>query len=432
MADRVVGDFRSSFDAREPPQEPPHEPTLLEDARHWLAFRLRRTSWWVKVLVIFAASRAVTTVIMLAYANIQAANPWTGAKPDYFSFAAMWDSYWYYIVAVSGYPSTLPLGSDGHVAENAWAFLPGFPAVLRIFLTVGIPYQVAGVIIAVAFSAGSALLLYRLLARVLPAGTALFAVVLFCTGATSPILQVGYAESMQLFFLFLALLLLQDRRYYLMIPVIAAAALTRPTGLAFAVLLLFHAIHRFVTRHRDAFPTRQRVAVVVVGLSSAFLGAAWPLVAWIGTGSSSAYTDTELAWRTGWIGYQELVPFQPWFQGAQWWLNWLRIPNPWPWAVIGMILLIAAFTVALFTPAARRLGVDLRFWIAGYAVYLLAVFFPQTSTFRLLMPLAPALGAVAIPRSIVYRMSLVVFGIVGQVVWMYFCWWVNGSDWSPP
>jgi hypothetical protein len=400
--------------------------------RNTLKVRYRLTPWWVKVLAVFGASRVVTTVIMLVYANNQAANPWTGAKPDYFSFAGMWDSYWYYIVAASGYPSVLPHGSDGHVSENAWAFLPGFPAVLRLFLAVGVPFQVAGVIIAVVFSAGSALLLYRLLARVLPANTALFAVVLFCTGATSPILQVGYAESMQLFFLFLALLLLQNRRYYLMIPVIAVAAFTRPSGLAFAAMLLFHAIHRFVTRARDDFPLRERVAVVVAGLSSALFGAAWTLVAWIGTGSPSAYTDTELAWRTGWIGSQELVPFQPWFQGAEWWLSWLGVPNPWLWGVLGMILLIAGFVVFLFSPAAKRLGVDLRLWLAGYVVYLLAVFFPQTSTFRLLMPLAPGLGAVALPRSPVYRVILVALGIVGQVVWIYFCWWVNGYDWSPP
>ncbi len=425
MADRVVGDVRL-------PVEPDEEPTLHDDVRQWLRVRYRLTSWWVKVLVIFAASRVVTTIIMLAYAGNQATNPWTGPKPGYFSFAAMWDSYWYYIVAVSGYPAVLPHGSDGHVTENAWAFLPGFPAVLRVFLMVGIPYEVGGVIIALAFSAGAALVFYRLMARMLPTGTALFAVILFCTGATSPILQVGYAESMQLFFLFLALLLLQDRRYYLMIPLIGIAALTRPSGLAFAALLLFHAAYRFVVRRRDGFPVRERVAIVVAGLSSAFFGVAWTLVAWIGTGSASAYTDTELAWRTGWIGYQELVPFQPWFQGAEWWLNWLRVPDPWVWGIIGMIILIFAFVVFLLSPPTRRLGVDLRLWLAGYAVYLLAVFFPQTSTFRLLMPLAPALGVVAIPRSVVYRVILVLLGIAGQVVWMYFCWWVNGYDWSPP
>ncbi len=388
--------------------------------------------WWAKVLIVFAASRVVTTIIMLVYANIQAANPWTGPKPNYFAFAAMWDSYWYYIVAVSGYPAVLPHGTDGHVSENAWAFLPGYPALLRVFLLVGIPYEVAGVIIAVAFSAGATLLFYRLMAGVLPSGTALFAVVLFCTGATSPILQVEYAESMQLFFLFLALLLLRGRRYYLMIPVIGIAALTRPSGLAFAALLLFHAIYRFVTRRLDDFPLRQRIAVVVAGLSSAFFGLVWTLVAWIGTGSPSAYTDTELAWRTGWIGYQQLVPFQPWFQGAEWWLSWLGVPNPWLWGILGMVVLIVAFAGFLLVPPARRLGVDLRLWLAGYAVYLLAVFFPQTSVFRLMMPLAPALGVVAIPRSVIYRVILVALGIVGQVVWVYYCWWVNGYDWSPP
>lgn len=425
MADRAVDDFRSSFD-------PDEDTTLQQDFASWVRLRYRVTPWWVRVLVIFAASRVVTSAIMLAFANVQTANPWTGAKPSLFQFSGIWDSYWYYIVAASGYPSTLPTGSDGHVSQNAWAFLPGFPAVLRAFLAVGVPFDVAGVIIAVAFSAAAALVFYRLMARVLPSGTAMFAVVLFCTGATSPILQVGYAESMQLFFLFLALLLLQSRRYYLMIPVIAIAALTRPTGLAVAILLLFHAIHRFVTRRRDAFPLRERVAVVITGLSSAFLGVLWPLVAWIATGSSSAYTDTELAWRAGWIGYQDLVPFQAWFQGAHWWLSWIQVPNPWFWAIVGMILLIAIFGVLLVSPWVRRLGVDLRFWLAGYGIYLLAVFFPQTSTFRLLMPFAPALGAIAIPRSRVYRVALVVLGIASQVVWMSFAWWVVGADWSPP
>ena len=388
--------------------------------------------WWVRVLIVFAASRVVTTVIMLVCAHNQAATPSPGPKPNYFSFAAMWDSYWYYIVAVSGYPSVVPHGTDGHVSENAWAFLPGFPAVLHAFLMVGVPYEGAGVIIAVAFSAGAALLLYRLLARVVPAGTALFAVVLFCTGATSPILQVGYAESMQLFFLFAALLLLQDRRYYLLIPVVGIAALTRPSGLAFAVLLLFHAIHRFVTRDRDHFPVRERVAVIVSGLASAFFGIVWTLVAWIATGSATAYTDTELAWRTGWIGYQELVPFQPWFQGAKWWLSWLGVPNPWVWGIIGMVVVIAASIAFLFTPAARRLGVDLRFWLAAYGIYLLAVFFPQSSTFRLLMPMFPLLGVLAMPRSRVYRVALVVVFLALQWGWLLICWGVDGADWTPP
>lgn len=429
MAERVVDDFRSSFD---PSDGAAVETTLHEDAVSWMRVRLRAMPWWAKVLLVFAASRVVTTAIMLAYANVQALNPWTAAKPGYFSFAAMWDSYWYYIVAASGYPSVLPHAADGQVSENAWAFLPGFPAVLRLFLLVGVPYDVAGVLIALAFSAGAALLFFRLMARILPNGSALFAVVLFCTGATSPILQVGYAESMFLFFLFLGLLLLQDRRYYLLIPVIGVAALTRPSGLAFAAALLFHLVHRFLTRARDPFPTRERIAVIVAGLASAVFGLSWNVVAWIGTGSPSAYTDTELAWRSGWIGVQPLVPFLSWFQGGEWWMAWARVPAPWVVGILLVVVLVGAVGAFLISPASRRLGVDLRFWLAGYAIYLLAVFFPQTSTFRLLMPFAPAVGVLAIPRSAVFRGILVVAGIVGQVVWMYFCWWVNGYDWSPP
>ena len=389
-------------------------------------------TWWAKVIVIFAASRIVTTVIMLGFANIQDRTYWTGPKPDYFAFAAIWDSDWYRIVSIAGYPAQLPIGSDGHVGQNAWAFLPGYPAVVRGFLLIGIPFEYASVVVSVGFALGAALLFYRLMARVLPAGTALFAVVLFCTAPLSPILQVGYAESMQLFFLFLALLLLQDRRYYLMIPVIGIAALTRPSGLAFAVMLLLHLIHRFVTRARDPFPWRERIAVIVTGLASAFLGVLWPLVAWIGTGVPAAYTDTELAWRVGYIGYQDLLPFAPWVQGSQWWLRWIGFPGADIVGPIVLVIVVALFGLLLFTAPVRRLGVELRLWLAGYAVYLLAVFFPQSSTFRLLMPFAPALGAIAIPRSPSYRVALVLLGIAGQVGWMAICWWVDGLDWSPP
>jgi hypothetical protein len=42
--------------------------------------------------------------------------------------------------------------------------------------------------------------------------------------------------------------------------------------------------------------------------------------------------------------------------------------------------------------ARAALGVELRLWTASYLVYLLAVFFPQSSIFRLLLPLSPMWG----------------------------------------
>jgi len=88
--------------------------------------------------------------------------------------------------------------------------------------------------------------------------------------------------------------------------------------------------------------------------------------------------------------------------------------------------------VLLRSRAARRLGPDLRFWLLSYALYLLAVFFPQSSTFRLLVPLFPALGIVAQPRHPAYRLAIVVLCVLGQVLWVQVAWYVDGEDWTPP
>jgi hypothetical protein len=396
--------------------------------------RYRLTPMWGRVLAIFLASRVVTTIILLAFAAAQADVPGWTAPTDYFNFATIWDGRWYWVINAGGYPSELPVDAAGHVTENAWAFMPAYPFLLRIFTVIGIPFPVIAPLVSTAFAFGAALLFSRMMARFLPSGSALFAVALFCFAPLSPILQVSYAESMHLFLLFGALVLLIERRYWLLIPVVALMSLTRPSGLAFALCLLLHAIHRFVVRRREPFPTRERVAVVVAGLTSALFGVAWPLIAWAATGSATAYTDTELAWRAGYVGHQELIPFQSWPQGVDFWLRLVGVPAA-ESLVLGTILVVilaAGFGAFLFTPWARRLGVDLRFWLASYAIYLLAVFFPQSSTFRLLMPLAPALGALAVPRSRVFRVTLIVLGVAGQVAWVYIAWWVNGRDWSPP
>jgi hypothetical protein len=391
--------------------------------------------WWHRVLAVFLASRVITTIIFAIFAAAQPLSYRTGASPDYFTFATLWDGQWYWLVSQQGYPSTLPLNDAGQVTENAWAFLPGYPAVMWV-LTLGhaLPFPVIAPLVSTVFAAGAALLFYRLMELRLPASTALFAVVLFCTAPLSPILQVSYAEPMALFLLFAALLLLLRRRYLLLIPVAAAMALTRPSGLAFALLLLLHLIHRIAVRGRDPLPAREFGAIVAAGLTTAFAGVLWPLVAWVVTGIPSAYTDTELVWRRGYIGDQELLPFTPWFQGADWWLKWWTVPEglALPLGIAAVLVLIAGFGAFLLSPGARRLGVDLRLWMLSYALYLLAVFFPQSSTFRLLVPLAPGLGALAIPENRVYRLLLVLAGLVGQVAWLYVAWWVDGQDFTPP
>lgn len=388
--------------------------------------------WWVRVLAIFFASRVVTTVILLIFAANQGRNPWTGPKPDYFSYATIWDGLWYNIVAVNGYPASLPV-ADGHVTENAWAFMPGYPGLVNVvmFLT-RLPWSSAAVLVSVACAAGAALVFYRLLLRIgLGASASLFAVVLFCVAPVSPLFQLAYAESLYLLLLAAALLLLVERRYGWLFPVVIAMAFTRPSGLAFALAVGLHVVHRWITREGDPFPVRERVLSVILAIVSGLAGLAWPAIAAAATGSITAYTDTELAWRAPYIGYTHLVPFASWFQGADWWFSvMLGIPG---WiGVIVLIVLLCLYAVLLFSPPVRRLGVDLRFWIVAYSLYLLAVFFPQSSTFRLLMPLFPLLGAIALPTSRAYRAGMVVLFLALQVGWIAICWSVADADWSPP
>lgn len=391
-----------------------------------LRVRYRLTPWWLRVTAVFLLSRIVTTTLVLILASVQKANPWTGDHPDYFSFANMWDGRWYQIISGWGYPSELPLDATGHVAENAWAFMPVYPGLVRVLMeATGLPWAELAVFVSVVCALGTALLFYRMMIRVLDAGSALFAVALFCFAPLSPLLQFAYAESLYLMLLALALLLLMDRRYALLFPVIAVMALTRPSGLAFALALGLHVVYRFAVRRKDPFPVRERVLAASVTVFSGVMGLAWLLAAAAATGNLMAYTDTELSWRSAYIGHLELMPFTPWFQSADWWLGS-------PLGPILVALLIVGFAALLFTPAVKRLGVDLRIWVASYALYLLAVFFPQSSVFRLLMPMFPLLGALAVPRSRIYRVALLLIGVALQWGWLLIGWGVDGQDWTPP
>jgi hypothetical protein len=383
------------------------------------------------VTLIYLAARAVSTVFILVIAANQGMNPWTGAHPGYFDFATIWDGHWYYIVAAAGYPSELPFTADGHVAENAWAFMPVYPFLVRgLMIVTALPWPLVSVVVSFAFGLGAALVFFRLMSRVLgDSRTAMFSVVLFCIAPVSALFQLAYAESMYTFLLVLGLYLVVQRRYVLLVPLIAVMALTRPSGLAFALFLALHVIVRFVNRGRDPFPWRERIGVSLVAIFSGLMGLAWPAIAAIATGRPTAYTDTELAWRSAYVGYHELIPFAPWFQGANWWLN---SSSGFPVGAVVVVLLVLAFGFAFFSRPVRRIGLDLRLWVLSYALYLLAVFFPQSSTFRLLMPMFPLLGAVAVPRSRAYRVAVVVLFLLAQWGWLLLCWGVDGADWTPP
>jgi hypothetical protein len=376
-------------------------------------------------VLVYAGARAITTSFVLALASVQGPNAWTAARPGYFEYANLWDARWYEVIWYAGYPAELPLNDAGAVGENAWAFLPVYPALVGAITQFGVPWNVASVVIAFTAGLGAALVFHRLMSRFLEPDRALFAVVLFCVAPVAPIMQFGYAESLGFLLLATALLLLVDRRYEWLFAVVAVWSFTRPGALAFALTLALHWAWRWFRRDREAFPVRERVLAASAAVFAGVAGLAWPAIAWAATGDIEAYTKTELAWRSAYIGDRELVPFTAWFQSGDWWLGQ-------PLGTIAVVALIAAFALVIASPAVRRLGIDLRLWSASYGLYLLAVFFPQSSTFRILAPLFPLLGALALPRARWYRWGLVAVFLALQIGWLLICWGIDGLDWTPP
>jgi len=68
--------------------------------------------------------------------------------------------------------------------------------------------------------------------------------------------------------------------------------------------------------------------------------------------------------------------------------------------------------------------------------YLLLFLHPQTSTFRMLLPLFPlALAAAVLSRSKAYRGTVIVMFVILQIVWIVWLWaWAQlpgGGDYPP-
>lgn len=408
----------------DPLTEPTTAPIATPPRRWW-------SRWWVQVLLVFLASRVVSTAIMLWFAAHQGANPWTGRSPGYFEFANLWDGHWYLIIASTGYPAEIPLDADGNPAENQWAFMPVYPLVVRaLSILTFIPWPVMAVIVSAACAVGAALVFHRLVSTWLTPTQAMWSVALFCFNPLSPILQVSYAESMQALMLGVALLLLVRREYWALLPVVTLMALTRPSGLAFALALGIHLLHRIVTRKADPWRRGELIALIAAGLWSALCGFAWAGIAALVTGDLTAYTDTELAWRADYIGTQDaLVPFAPWFQAGDWWATFVGLPGWIGIAVVGGIVLLVI--LGLSSRAMLRLGVDIRIWVASYLIYLFAVFFPQSSTWRMLLPAYPALAALTVGPRWVPPVAIVA-SVIGQWFWIDGMWAVSDYDWTPP
>ena len=391
-----------------------------------------RWPWWLQVGAVYLVARLISACIFMAAALHQGTNPWFPAKPDYWTFINIWDARWYGEVATNGYPSELPLDDSGNVQENGWAFYALFPVLGRaVSVLTGLPPAASLTVIAMTAGLGAALVTYRLFRHKASQAASLWGIVFFSTFPVAPVLQVPYAESLNLLLLASALLLLVRRQYVWAMPVVLLMCLSRPTGVPFAamagLLLCYRLWQHFRSAERGEGSSHSpgelwRLAglTMVSGVGALM----WPVIAWLVTGDIGAYTKTETVWRG-----QDLVPFMPWFDTG------ILLFGP-LLGILAPFVFVAVFGLVMVSRPVRALGVELRIWCVCYMGYLLVFLHPQTSTFRMLLPLFPlALSAALVSRSGAYRTVVAIMFVLLQIVWIVWLWaWAQlpgGGDYPP-
>lgn len=165
---------------------------------------------------------------------------WSAAKPSYLQHVAFWDSEWYYRVATQGYPdsTSLPIGQDGRVGQNTWAFMP-----IYAYLSGGLAkllsanYYTCAVVVAWLGSALAALGLDAWMRSRVGKAASLLGVAIFFTCGPAIILQLPYAESLGLALVAIGFAVLAKRRFAWAMVVFVLAAFTRPIGVPLGAAL---------------------------------------------------------------------------------------------------------------------------------------------------------------------------------------------------
>ena len=165
---------------------------------------------------------------------------WSAAKPSYLQHVAFWDSEWYYRVATQGYPdsTSLPIGQDGRVGQNTWAFMP-----IYAYLSGGLAkllsanYYTCAVVVAWLGSALAALGLDAWMRPRVSKAASLLGVAIFFTCGPAIILQLPYAESLGLALVAIGFAVLAKRRFAWAMVVFVLAAFTRPIGVPLGAAL---------------------------------------------------------------------------------------------------------------------------------------------------------------------------------------------------
>ena len=264
---------------------------------------------------------------------------------------ARWDSVWFLRIAEHGY---------GSAKGAAAAFYPLYPATVALLgrLLFG-HYVLAGILVSLAASFASFLLLYRIAEERLGADGARRAVLYLAVFPFALFLQAVYSESLYLLLTLAAFMLAERRRFLAAGAITGLALLTRPTAAA-----LLPALALLAWRERDR--VRALAALAVAPL----LFAAYPLYLWATEDYPWQFLHAQRIWsrhlspagplggiwdglRAGWAGVEQLA------SGSHTHVYWTPVQDSDPIRVAVLNLEALAFLVlfvVLTVIAWRRFG----------------------------------------------------------------------------
>ena len=200
-------------------------------ARDWLLARAWIVGWW-------AGSRLVVLGVALLVHVV-------GWPSRYFpktvahhalGLLEIWDGQWYALVAKQGYILVSGWQSDP-------AFFPLDPMLLRALHALGVPFDMAGILVSNLSFLVALFAFYELSRELLQERLAKRATVLLAVAPAGFVFSMAYPESFVLAALCFAALLALRRRWLLSAACVALAALARPEGVfvAIPIAALVHA-----------------------------------------------------------------------------------------------------------------------------------------------------------------------------------------------
>jgi hypothetical protein len=385
-----------------------------------------RRWWWVAPLAIYAVTRIINAVMMVAASAHQmpieqfrssGGNYFTtgaGTAPGgYLSIATNWDAQWYWEIAANGYPHELPTNHSGDIGANPWAFYPMYPMTVRLVMWLtGATFPVAAVAVSLLCGAIGMLILYRIVARRHGALGGNLAVLSVSTFICAPVFQIGYSEGLAFMLALAVLLSILRRRYVWSAALILLLGLTRGVAAALVLALLLYLVHLW---RRHQLSKRDGIALFLLACWSLAVGAAWAVaVGWV-TGTPNAYRLTQQAWMHN----VDVLPV----------LAFVRHNADVPGGYLGATVIALVWTALLVWLVTWRQDEPLlKAWSASYVLYLLALLDWAWSNVRYFLLTPPVLWPLLGPLNVGTddrRQRIVVAGALGIVGLGLQWWWIR-------